>query len=380
MKLEQFNSGKYEKQQKAYSSFSPAFIHHSWTWEDSELNMLLEKANQSLGGLESFSKLIPNIDIYIRLHLKTEAHKSNKIEGTKTTIEEDMMNIEDVAPEKRDDRVEVENYINAINAGVDIITKGELPLCARLIKKLHSILLQGVRGNHKTPGEFRKSQNWIGGSTPSNAIFVPPHHLEISDLISDLEFFLADEDILIPNLIKIAIAHYQFETIHPFLDGNGRLGRLIIPLFLLDKKVLSKPCFYISDFFEKNKTDYYDHLTRVRTNNDMLAWLKFFLTAVIETSEKAKTKFKKVVDLVSSYRELEYELPGKNENIAKILNCFYDDPILSINEIQKQTKLGRSTIERIIRTLQQKKYVSEITNFQRNKLFLLDEYFNIFIM
>lgn len=377
MKLENFISGEY-KNQSGYKSFTPSYINKIWTWDDSELNILLENANRELGSLNSYSDLIPNIDIYIKLHLKTEAHKSSKIEGTKTSMEEDLMKVEDVSPEKRNDRIEVQNYINAINEGIIRIVDDNFPLSSRLIRELHCILLQGVRGEKRTPGEFIKSQNWIGGSAPSNAVFVPPHHSEAYDLISDMEFFLNDDSVQVPTIMKIGIAHYQFETIHPFLDGNGRIGRLIIPLYLLNKKVLSKPCFYISDFFERNKTEYYDSLTRVRTNNDIISWIKFFLKGVIETSESTKNKFHKVVNLVNSYRALEYEIPGKSRNIAKVLDCFYNDPILSINDLVEETRLSRTAITSIVNNLYKKKIVEEITGYQRNKLFLLTEYFKIF--
>lgn len=346
--------------------------------DDYHLNKLLEKANLSLGGLSSYSDLIPNIDVYIQLHIKTEAHNSNRIEGTKTTIEEDLMKVEDVSPEKRDDRIEVQNYIHAMNIGIEKITKDEFPFSTRLIRDLHYELLQGARGEYKTPGEFRKSQNWIGGSSPSNAMYVPPSIEYLDDLLTDFEFFINNNDLEIPVLVKIALLHYQFETIHPFLDGNGRIGRLIIPLLLLEKKLLSKPCFYISDYFEKNRTQYYDALNRVRTDNDLIGWISFFLEAVIDTSEKAKNKFNQVVRLVDEYRNYQFKLKGKPENIAKILDVFYNDPLLSISDITDLTKLSRTTVYAIIREFEKEGIVLELTGYSRNKLYLLKDYFIIF--
>lgn len=377
MKIEKFESGSYSIQ-KDFQCFIPSKINVEWTWEDSELNTLLEKANISLGGLNSYSDLIPNIDVYIRLHLKTEAHKSSKIEGTKTTIEEDVMKIDDVIPEKRDDRIEVENYIHAMNFGINKILLEEFPFSTRLIRDMHRVLLQGVRGERKTPGEFRKSQNWIGGSMPSNAVYVPPSHIEIPELMTDLEFFLNNDDIRVPYLIRIALAHYQFESIHPFLDGNGRIGRLMIPLYLLNRRVLSKPCFYISDFFEKNRSEYYAHLTKVRTKNDLLSWVKFFLHAVINTSESAKNKFSQVVLLTNKYRELEYSIKGRGKNISCILETFYNDPILSINDLQEKTGLSRTAITSITNELHKENILKEITGYNRNKLYVLYDYFAIF--
>ncbi len=364
--------------QSGYRSFRPTTVNHEWTWDESELNVLLEKAGEAIGSLNSYSILIPNVDVYIRLHIRTEAHKSNKIEGTKTTIEEDLMNIDDVPFEKREDRIEVENYIHAINEGIHKISIEGFPLSSRLIRELHYTLLQGVRGERKTPGEFRRSQNWIGGSMPSNAVFVPPFHDEVPDLISDLEKFIHNDEIHVPDLVKIAIIHYQFETIHPFLDGNGRIGRLIIPLFLLSKSKLLKPCFYISNYFELNKSLYYDKLTAVRTKNEMTEWIKFFLQAIIHTAESAKSKFEKIVKLVEEYKQLEYDIPGKNKNIASILNCFYHDPILSINEIVEQTDLTRTPVSNIVKSLVRRGVLYELPGYNRNRLYVLKDYFQIF--
>lgn len=219
MNINQFRSGT-TRAQNDYHTFLPTLINHSWKWTDSELNVLLEKASSELGSLNAFSDLIPNVDIYIEMHIKTEANKSNKIEGTKTSIEEDLMSLEDIAPEKRDDHQEVHNYIDALNYGISRIMQDEFPLCNRLICEIHHLLLQGVRGKYKTPGEFRTSQNWIGGSKPSDAAYVPPSILDLPELLSDFEKFINNDTCNVPNLVKIAILHYQFESIHPFLDGN----------------------------------------------------------------------------------------------------------------------------------------------------------------
>ena len=218
-KLEDFKAGQYIKVDD-YKSFIPSKINEDWIWNDSQLNKLLAEANLQLGTLNGFAEQIPNIDIYIKMHVKVEANKSSRIEGTKTTIDEDLLEKLDVNPEKRDDWQEVQNYVEAINYGIKRIN--ELPVCTRLIKEIHSILMQGVRGEHKNPGEYRTSQNWIGGSKPSNAVYVPPIPSEVGSCLSDLEKFINNDNINTPDLIKIAIIHYQFESIHPFLDGNGR--------------------------------------------------------------------------------------------------------------------------------------------------------------
>lgn len=373
-----FRSGVYQDQGD-YKSFLPTLVNHSWEWTDAELNILLERASSELGSLNAFSDLIPNIDIYIRMHIKTEANKSNKIEGTKTSIEEDLLPVEDIVPEKRDDQQEVHNYIKALNYGIKRISDDDFPLCNRLICEIHKLLLSGVRGKYKTPGEMRKSQNWIGGSKPSDAVYVPPNIVDLPDLMSDLEKFINVDNWNVPNLIKIAILHYQFETIHPFLDGNGRIGRLIIPLYLLDKNMLSKPCFYISDFFEKHRTEYYDALNRVRLNNDLIGWIKFFLRAVIETAKSAKLKFKRVTIYVKETEEKALKLGGRSENTLKVLRLFYDEPVLDSSTIINKTGISKRTLDSIIKRFYENNILGELTGYSRNRVFVLTEYLKIFI-
>lgn len=378
MDMNTFRSGVYQDQGD-YKSFLPTLVNHSWEWTDAELNILLERASSELGSLNAFSDLIPNIDIYIRMHIKTEANKSNKIEGTKTSIEEDLLPVEDIAPEKRDDQQEVHNYIKALNYGIKRISDDDFPLCNRLICEIHKLLLSGVRGKYKTPGEMRKSQNWIGGSKPSDAVYVPPNIVDLPDLMSDLEKFINADNWNVPNLIKIAILHYQFETIHPFLDGNGRIGRLIIPLYLLDKNMLLKPCFYISDFFEKHRTEYYDALNRVRLNNDLIGWIKFFLRAVIETAKSAKLKFKRVTIYVKETEEKALKLGGRSENTLKVLRLFYDEPVLDSSTIINKTGISKRTLDSIIKRFYENNILGELTGYSRNRVFVLAEYLKIFI-
>lgn len=377
MNINNFKSGGY-KIQDDYKTFLPTTVNHPWSWSDPEISILLEIASSELGSLNSFSDLIPNIDIYIEMHIKTEANKSNKIEGTKTSIEEDLLPVEDIVPEKRDDYQEVQNYIKALNYGIKRVTIDDFPLCNRLICEVHGILLQGVRGKYKTPGEMRKSQNWIGGSKPSDAVYVPPSVVDLPVLMSDFERFINEDSYNVPNLIKIAILHYQFETIHPFLDGNGRIGRLIIPLYLLNKGILSKPCFYISDYFEKHRTEYYDALNRVRINNDLCGWIKFFLKAVINTAQTGKDKFKAVTEYVREIETKALELGGRPDNILKVLRAFYDTPLLNSKQLVSITGLSKGTVENIIRKLSENDIVHEVTGYSRNRIYLLYEYLKIF--
>src|SRR5690554_1459965 len=265
MKFENFKSGAW-KEQYQYKSFSPTTVNREWNWENPKINTLLARASRTLAELDAFSLIVPDIDLFIQMHIAKEANNSSRIEGTQTEIDEVVLDSEQLAPEKRDDWQEVHNYIQSINEAMDELNR--LPLSNRLLKQTHAVLMQGVRGEHKTPGEFRRSQNWIGGSSLVDAAFIPPHQLEVPELMGDLELFWHNEKIDVPELIRIAISHYQFETIHPFLDGNGRIGRLLITLYLVSKGLLRKPSLYLSDFFERNRASYYDALMRVRTSND----------------------------------------------------------------------------------------------------------------
>ena len=377
MKLEEYRSGEYVKMND-YKAFIPSKINYNWGWDDTKLDKLLAEANRQIGELNAYSLLIPNVDLYIKMHVKIEANKSSRIEGTRTTVEEDLLDIKDINPEKRDDWEEVQNYVKATNYGVERIKNG-FPVCTRLIRELHKILMQGVRGEHKTPGEFRTSQNWIGGSMPSNAVYVPPPHTEIAECLTDFEKFINNEEIDTPDLIKIAILHYQFESIHPFLDGNGRIGRLLIPLYIQSKGMLEKSCLYISDYIERNKDTYYDMLTRVRTHNDMIVWIKFFLEAVIETSKTAKDKFRNVVELTMKMDKIIVNLPVKSDNVKKVIDVLYNEPVINIKKLYDITKIKEGTIKNIINCLLENNIIVETTGYSRNQIFTFQKYTDLFL-
>ena len=377
MKLEDYKSGEYVKMND-YKAFIPSKINYNWGWDDTKLDKLLAETNRQIGELNAYSLLIPNVDLYIKMHVKIEANKSSRIEGTRTTVEEDLLDVTDINPEKKDDWEEVQNYVKATNYGVERIKNG-FPVCTRLIRELHKILMQGVRGEHKTPGEFRTSQNWIGGSMPSNAVYVPPPHTEIAECLTDFEKFINNEEIDTPDLIKIAILHYQFESIHPFLDGNGRIGRLLIPLYIQSKGMLDKSCLYISDYIERNKDTYYDMLTRVRTHNDMIAWIKFFLEAVIETSKTAKEKFRNVVELTMEMDKVIVDLPVKPENAKKVIDVLYNEPIINRKKLMKITNIRPSTLKDTVNALLENNIIVETTGYSRNQVFAFQKYIDLFL-
>lgn len=377
MRLEEYQSGKFV-QMKDYKAFIPSKINYNWEWSDTKLNKLLSEADRQIGELNAYSLLIPNVDLYIKMHVKIEANKSSRIEGTRTTVEEDLLDVTEINPEKRDDWEEVQNYVKATNYGVQRIRDG-FPVCTRLIREIHEILMQGVRGEHKTPGEFRTSQNWIGGSMPSTAVYVPPPHTELAECLTDFELFINNEEMDTPDLIKIAILHYQFESIHPFQDGNGRIGRLLIPLYIQSKGMLDKSCLYISDYIERNKELYYDMLTRVRTHNDMIGWIKFFLEAIIETSKVAKEKFRKVVELTKEMDEEIMDLSVKPENAKKVLDVLYDEPAINRKKICELTGIKEGTVKNIINSLLEKDIIIETTGYSRNQIFKFQKYTDLFL-
>jgi len=377
IQIEQYIAGKTIKDQTGYIYFLPNKINNTWVWQDQDINALLEKAAIRLGELNSFSKLVPNIDLFIQMHVTKEAVISSRIEGTQTQIDEALLDEEDISPERKNDWQEVNNYINALNQAIEELAT--LPISSRLIKKTHQLLLQSVRGEHKQPGEYRSSQNWIGGNTLADAVFIPPHHQYVSELMGDLEKFLNNEDIKVPKLIKIAIAHYQFETIHPFLDGNGRIGRLLITLFLVEQKIISKPLLYLSVFFEKNKSVYYDNLTFVRTKNDMKQWLKYFLVGISETAENATQTLSSILEMKARLEQTINTNFGKRANNANLLlQYLLKKPVVNVNQVKAISQSSYKTANDLVTEFVNYGLLKEMTGQSRNRLFVFDEYLQLF--
>ncbi len=376
MKFEEFKSGRYIQQQ-GYKSFSPARINQQWTWEEGKINTLLAEANRKLGSLDTFALQVPDIDIFIEMHIAKEAAKSSRIEGTQTEIEEVIKKESDITPERKDDWREVRNYIDAMNSSINKLKT--LPVSTRLLKDAHRILMRGVRGQNRNPGEFRITQNWIGGAAIQDAVYVPPVHTEINEQMSDLENFLHNDQIDVPVLIKAGIAHYQFETIHPFLDGNGRIGRLLITLYLVSTKLLVKPSLYLSDYFERHRQLYYDNLNNVRIKNDLAQWIKFFLVGIIETSDKAINTFKQILVLKERTEDnLLPELGKKLPKAKQLMKYLYRKPVINVQEIQDELKVSLPTANSLISDFERLKILKEKTGYRRNREFEFTEYLNLF--
>ena len=375
IKLEKFKSGVW-RQQRQYKSFMPEKINHGWTWEDPRVNTLLEDATRALGELNSLTIMVPDVDLFIRMHVFKEASQSSRIEGTQTRMDEALMPEKWIAPERRDDWHEVQNYVAAMNQALEELKT--LPLSNRLLRNVHRTLLIGVRGKHKLPGEFRRSQNWIGGSSLKDAVYIPPSHEDVADLMSDLEKFLHNETIDVPHLIRIAVAHYQFETIHPFLDGNGRIGRLMIPLYLVSKGLLRKPSLYLSDFFERNRSAYYDALTIVREANNMLHWVKFFLNGVVETSQRGVETFHRLLTLRNGCEAKLVNLGRRAENGQKFLIYLYSRPIITVAEVQSLLDIGHKPANSLVKAFVDLEILKQVPGKQRNRLFAFEKYLSLF--
>lgn len=373
--MKNFKSGQYINQ-GTYKSFQPEKINRQWLIDDMEILNLLSQADRQIGRLDMYSECIPNIDLFISMHVLKEATQSSKIEGTKTNIEEALLDREDVKEGKRDDWEEVQNYISALNEAIESLK--ELPFSSRLIKKTHQTLMQGVRGESKLPGEFRKSQNWIGGASINDATFVPPVHSSISEIMGDLENFTHNQEYFFPDLLKIALIHYQFETIHPFLDGNGRVGRLMITLYLVEKGILKKPILYLSDFFERNRTLYYDNLMKAREKNDLNQWFKFFLVGIIETTKSGINTFDQILKLQKDVETKIQKLGSRANNAMIITNYLFNRPMIGPQKVRDITGLSMPSVYKIIDELESIKIIREVTGAKRGKFYVFEDYINLF--
>ena len=373
--MKQFKAGKYISQ-GYYKSFQPEFINRQWQVESMEVMQLLSQADRELGRLDMYSKYIPNIDLFISMHVLKEATQSSKIEGTQTNMEEALLDMEDIPLDKRDDWQEVQNYIQAMETAVTRLDK--IPFSSRLIRETHQMLLQGVRGEKKQPGEFRNSQNWIGGATINDAVFIPPVQSTVPELMSDIEKFIHNEELFFPELLKIALVHYQFETIHPFLDGNGRVGRLLIPLYLVSKGILGRPVLYLSDFFETHRGLYYDNLMNVREKNDINQWFKFFLVGIIETTKKGISTFDSILQLQKQNDTKIQGLGSRAANAQKITNYLYQRPVINADKVSEIADISMPSAYKLIGVMEEIEILKEVTGGQRGRVYVFEDYLKLF--
>lgn len=373
--MKDFKAGV-EINQGYYKSFQPNPINQKWVLDNMEIITLLSKADRMLGRLDMYSEHVPNIDLFISMHVMKEATQSSKIEGTQTNMEEALLSREDVPLDKRDDWTEVHNYINAMNEAIKMLEN--LPFSSRLIKNVHKVLLQGARGKHKQPGEFRRSQNWIGGGSIDDAVFVPPIHSSVPDLMEDIEKFVHNEEICFPELLKIALIHYQFETIHPFLDGNGRTGRLLITLYLVSKGILKRPILYLSDYLEKHRNSYYTNLMEVRKKDNIDYWFSFFLKGIIETAEHGVKTFEKILILQKENENSIQLLGSRSANALKVVTELYKQPVINAARVAEIAEISLASAYTLISELEKLNILREVTGGKRGKVYILKKYIDIF--
>ncbi|MBM3562972.1 MAG: Fic family protein [Alphaproteobacteria bacterium] len=373
-------SGKYALQPSGYKAFIPAPLPPDPAVEiDSEMQWLLSQADRALGRLDGSIQTLPNPELFVFMYVRKEAVLSSQIEGTQASIN-DLLKAEAKIfdSEAPNDVDEVLSYVAAMNYGLARLQ--EIPLSIRLIRELHQQLLKGVRGRNLQPGELRRSQNWIGpaGSTLSTATFIPPPYQEAEAALGELEKFLHASDEL-PPLIKIGLAHAQFETIHPFLDGNGRIGRLLITFFLCQQNILQKPVLYLSHYFKQHRSEYYEKLQRTRVSGDWEGWLKFFLRGVADVGRQATDTAREIVDLREKHRLIIMnEFGGTAANANKLLEYLYSHPTVSVNGVKEVLQVSFPNANSLVEKFCKNQILFEITGQARNRVFSYSPYINLF--
>ncbi len=338
---------------------------------------LQEKANRALGKLDGLSALIPDISLFIYAYIRKEAVLSSQIEGTQSSLS-DLLLFEDnqIPGVPLDDVQEVSNYVAALNHGLKLLSEG-LPLSNRLIKETHRVLLSKGRGSDKSPGEFRTSQNWIGGTRPGNAVYVPPPVECLSECMGELEKFIHNNPLKTPTLVKAALCHAQFETIHPFLDGNGRLGRLLIAFILCSEEALKSPLLYLSLYFKNHRSEYYELLQKIRTEGKWLDWIHFFLTGIKEISEQAAETATKILKLFSEDEKLVHKLGRPSGSAIRVHSHLRNKPITSVKSAAKELELSEPTVRTSLEHLVKIGIVREISGRKRDKIFAYDNFIKI---
>lgn len=341
---------------------------------DDKLQQLIEETQHSLGKLDSAASFLPDISFLLYTYIRKEAVLSSQIEGTQSTLTDLLLFELDETPSVSiEDVSEVSNYVKALYHGVERLKEG-FPISLRFVRELHAVLLSSGRGAHKEPGEFRRSQNWIGGTRPGKAHFVPPSPEHLMQCLDAFEKFIHNDSIRISNLIRIALTHVQFETIHPFLDGNGRVGRLLIVLQLMDLQLLSSPVLYLSLYFKEKRDEYYARLDAVRTDGDWEGWIRFFLEAVQRTAENTLATTKNLSETFKNDRERVVREGRKGPLLQTVLSVFTAYPVQSIARICKKTGRVPNTVADALRTLSEIGIIREITGKKRNRLFMYQGY------
>jgi Fic family protein len=370
-------SGTYISQASGYKAFIPAPLPPKPPIAlDDKLQALLTSADMALARLDGLGQVLPNVNLFIAMYVKKEALLSSQIEGTQASLENLFAAELGDTPENINDVEEVVNYVKALNYGLERLR--EFPMSLRLIREIHEVLMAGVRGGDKTPGEFRKSQNWIGppGSTLKDAIFVPPPPYEAEKALGELELYLHQSQTL-PALVDCAMIHYLFETIHPFLDGNGRLGRLLITFYLHWQGVMDKPLLYLSYYFKRNRQEYYDRLNLARESGDFEQWIAFFLRGVVATADAAVETAKNILELQTAHRDLLWQKKISSPYAVGILERLFHTPYVSVNDVATHFSMTYPTAAKVIGQLEEIGILKEVSGKQRDKRYLYVDYMNL---
>ena len=380
MKPESHRAGRYVQQPARFRAFIPSPLPPEPPIAVSpEMQVLLSKADRALGRLDGSIQTLPHPDLFVFMYVRKEAVLSSQIEGTQSSIQDVLAaEAQILSPDRPKDVDEVVNYVRAMNYGLKRLE--ELPVSVRLIREIHAELLKGVRGQHLTPGDIRTSQNWIGpvGCSLNEATFVPPPPHEVAKHLGDLEIFL-HSDIQLPMLVRIGLAHVQFETIHPFLDGNGRVGRLLIAFLLCEQEILLKPVLYLSHYFKQHRQQYYDHLQAVRDRGSWEEWIIFFLQGVIEVSKQATETARRILMLRETHRSTITERFGRAAgNGHRVLEYLYEHPILSTNEVRDLIGTTYAAANELVGKFVSNGILREITGQARNRKFMYQSYIDLF--
>lgn len=362
--------------EESYRTYVPSKLPPNPPLDMADLYPLLDKANIALGRLDGLSLVLPDASLFLYMYVRKEAVLSSQIEGTQSSLSDLLLFESDEAVGvPLNDVEEVSHYVSAMNFGLKRLA--EVPLSLRLLREIHSILISNSRGGHKMPGEFRTSQNWIGGTRPGNALFVPCPPEKLMDVLGEFEKFLHDKNVKLPALIKAGLAHVQFETIHPFLDGNGRLGRLLITFILCVEGILKEPLLYLSLYFKTNRKAYYDHLQLVRETGDWESWLKFFLKGIIKTANQATETAQAMIALFNKDKAIISNSKKATPAVMAIHSYMQQRPAVNTTQLKKVCGISLPTVLRSLATLEQLGLVKEITGKGRHKIFVYHEYLEI---
>jgi Fic family protein len=370
-------AGAFVRQLTGYDAFVPAPLPPSPLLDMASLALLLSEASVALGRLDGIVGILPNPDLFVAMYVRQEAVLSSQIEGTQASLTDVLQfEVDHDDPPRAKDVEEVVNYVHAMNHGLARLP--ELPLSLRLIREIHAKLMAGVRGQYLEPGEFRRTQNWVGpgGCQLKDASFVPPPPEELANVLGQLELFLHDTSL--PPLIHAGLAHAQFETIHPFLDGNGRVGRLLITFLLCERQVLSKPLLYLSVYLKKHRAEYYDRLQAVRIDGAWEAWVGFFLRGVLEVAQAAHSTAKQIEALRQQHQQLLQGEGKSSANLLRALDTLFEHPIQTAAGLADKLKLSYPTANGLISRLQELGVLHEQTGYKRNRRFSYDPYLRLF--